>query len=248
MPFFYIILLIAVFTLTIILKLKMPSIKGYAGESKVSSILHRLPSDKYIVMNDVMLNTSYGTSQIDYVVFSVYGIFVIETKNYSGWIYGGDNSENWTKNVYGNKYPFRNPLKQNYAHIKALQEVLGIDNQKAFISIIAFSNAAELKFQSSQNVINFRQLKNCIQNYTTEILTFGECNTFSLKLYGTTDYTKEQKKTHVQDIKTATKERENKIQNGICPKCGGQLVLRKGKFGSFYGCSNYPRCHFTQNL
>ena len=59
---------------------------------------------------------------------------------------------------------------------------------------------------------------------------------------------KEQKKTHVQDIKTATKERENKIQNGICPKCGGQLVLRKGKFGSFYGCSNYPRCHFTQNL
>lgn len=243
----YIFLAIVFFTLTIILRIKMPAIKGYAGESKVSSILNKLPPDKYIVMNDVMINTSHGTSQIDHIVFSVYGIFVIETKNYSGWIYGGENSENWTKNVYGNKYLFRNPLKQNYAHLKALQEVLGIENQKAFISVIAFSNSADIKIQSSQNIINFRQLKSCIQSYTTEILAFGECNTFSTKLYGSTDYTKKQKKAHVQEIKSLSKERENKIHNGICPICGGQLILRKGRYGQFYGCTNYPKCRFTKN-
>lgn len=43
------------------------------------------------------------------------------------------------------------------------------------------------------------------------------------------------------------KHSQNKtIERGICPRCGGQLVLRTGKYGSFYGCTNYPKCKFTQ--
>lgn len=67
----YIIFAIIAFILTIILRIKIPTIKGHAGESRVSFILNRLPNDKCIVVNDVMLNISHGTSQTDHVVFSV---------------------------------------------------------------------------------------------------------------------------------------------------------------------------------
>ncbi len=39
---------------------------------------------------------------------------------------------------------------------------------------------------------------------------------------------------------------EDKKTDEICPKCGGKLVLKIGKFGKFYACSNYPKCKFTK--
>ena len=139
------ILLIIFLIFIIIVKLNRSKIKGRIGESFCSSILSFLPKDKYIVVDDVLLKTSNGTSQIDHVVLSIYGIFVIETKNYSGWIYGGEYSDNWTKNVYGNKYSFYNPLKQNDGHIKAIKRYLKITNDNSVIGIVAFSNKASLK-------------------------------------------------------------------------------------------------------
>lgn len=241
-----VVLSIAVFILFLILKSKIPAIKGAAGENIVSSMLNFLPKDKYIVLNDVMLHTSHGTSQIDHVILSVYGIFVIETKNYKGWIYGGDNSENWIKNVYGNKYEFRNPLKQNYAHVKALQEILDIKTQKNFISVIAFSNKAKLKVHSSKHVVNFQDLNYTIRSYKNEVMTFEECTVLAQKLNSSTEYTKEQKKEHVKEVKQTSKDRQKKIQHNICPICGGQLVQKSGKYGKFYGCENYPKCRFTK--
>ena len=78
--------------------------KGKVGEDRVAHILCRLPKEEYRVINNLMLRTQSGsTTQIDHVVISQYGIFVIETKFYKGWIYGGENSEFWTQNIYGNK-------------------------------------------------------------------------------------------------------------------------------------------------
>ena len=74
----FVIILVA-FILIILFRIKMPSIKGRLGESKVSNILKRL-SDEYFVINDLLLKTSRGTTQIDHVVISKYGIFVIETR------------------------------------------------------------------------------------------------------------------------------------------------------------------------
>ena len=59
---------------------------------------------------------------------------------------------------------------------------------------------------------------------------------------------KEEMKRHKRNIKIQKYKNLNLINQGICPRCGGQLVLRKGKFGSFYGCSNFPKCKFTRNL
>ena len=119
---FYLIIMILISCLVVLLK---PIIKGWFGETAVAVILSRLNPEEYQTINDVIVKTKRGTSQIDHVVISLYGIFVIETKNYKGWITGTDYSEQWTKNMYGKKYKFRNPIIQNYGHVKALEEVLG---------------------------------------------------------------------------------------------------------------------------
>ena len=92
-------------------------IKGYIGEKQVSKRLRKLNKRKYKVLNNVLLKTANGSTQIDHVVISIYGIFVIETKNYKGLIFGSENDENWTQVIYKNKGKFRNPIKQNYGHV-----------------------------------------------------------------------------------------------------------------------------------
>lgn len=206
--FFYLPFIFFFTVFLILCFIDFPGIKGRFGEKKVTLILSELPKDKYIVLNDLLLYTSRGSSQIDHVVFSVYGIFVIETKNYSGWIYGSANAEKWTKNMYGRKYLFRNPLKQNYAHIKALQEVLGIINKECFISIVTFSNAATIKFRNSNNVVNFRHLISCIYNYNDEIFSIDECFNLYKKVENRTSYTKEEKKEHIKKIKEIQRRRK----------------------------------------
>jgi hypothetical protein len=79
-------LLIFSIILAIILRIYGPTIKGYFGEKSVSFFLSRLDPGKYKVINNIMLKIDGRTSQIDHVVVSNYGIFVIETKNYNGWI------------------------------------------------------------------------------------------------------------------------------------------------------------------
>ena len=32
----------------------------------------------------------------------------------------------------------------------------------------------------------------------------------------------------------------------VCPECGGDLVQRKGRYGTFVGCANYPKCKYVQ--
>ena len=96
--------------------------RGRRGEQCIFSILKQLP-DEYYTGNDIVIQRNGYSVQIDHVVISPYGIFVIETKNYTGWIYGNDDSDQWTKNMYGHKYHFGNPLKQNYSHVKALADL-----------------------------------------------------------------------------------------------------------------------------
>ena len=118
-----------------LVKSAMPSLKGWEGEKAISSILKKLPREHYRLINNVMLKRGNGnTVQIDHIVISTYGIFVIETKNYKGIITGNDFSEQWTEHIYKQKYHFFSPTRQNYGHIKALEELLGLPKNN-FISI-----------------------------------------------------------------------------------------------------------------
>ena len=238
------IIIIIVFTVIFLLGFNYVNIKGWFGEKIVSIILKSLPYE-YTIFNNVYITKNGKSSQIDHVVFSPYGIFVIETKHYKGWIYGGEKTTYWTKNVYGKKYLFYNPLLQNNAHVKALQSLLEIP-QRCFIPIVVFIGSATIKSNyPNYNVVYGHQLLSTIKYYKNILLRNETLDAAIDKLSYSVVKTYNTAKEHRKQVRNNIKNRYAAISQGICPQCGGLLVNRKGKYGVFWGCSNYPRCRYT---
>lgn len=229
-------------------RLNKSKIKGSIGEFKVARILDRLNDAEFKVMNNVLIRTTSGLSQIDQIVISIYGIFVIETKNYSGWIHGNENSEYWTQSIYKKKSKFRNPIKQNWAHIYALKEVLSDFKQIAYHPIIVFAGSAELKNVSSKIPVVYKhQLFQVLMDKKNNInLSVEQINSIVEKLNKLHITDKQIKKDHIHVIKNNAYELRQKEKSFICPRCGSELVSRKGPYGNFYGCLNYPKCKYTR--
>ena len=219
--------------------------KGRIGEHKVAHILGRLPKDRYRIINNLLLRTSSGsTTQIDHVVISEYGIFVIETKFYKGWIYGGEDSEYWTQNIYGHKYSLRNPIHQNQGHIRALKHLLKDFGDIPFISIVAFSRQCSLGVDASTPVIYWNQIPQIISQFRDKHLTTTQVICINNRLIESNRDSKESRKEHIRNVRTNEQRRNTAVASGKCPRCGGTLILRHGPYGPFYGCSNSPRCRY----
>ena len=221
--------------------------KGKVGESRVAHILARLPKEEYRVINNILLRTpSGGTTQIDHLVISQYGIFVIKTKFYKGWIYGGENSEYWTQNIYGNKYSLRNPILQNAGHVRVLRQLLKDYGDIPFIPIVAFSRQANLRISSDAPVIYWNQIRKVIGQFKEKRIVPDALHGIYNKLIESNlPDSKENRREHIHNVRSYERKRNLAVASGKCPRCGGELVLRHGKYGSFYGCFNYPRCKFT---
>lgn len=223
---------------------------GEVGENVVASKLRWLPRSQYFVINDLVFTKGNGnTTQIDHVVVSPYGIFVIETKNIYGYIHGSDNSKLWRSCWRNRDLAFDNPILQNKAHMMALAEKLKLRDD-SFVSIIAFSTNADLQVSVNDTyVVYWSQVRKLIRHFKEPIMTIEEAQeiyTF-IKAINITD-----KKSRQEHAVRARINRNNyeirsqaAVEDGRCPKCGGHLVLRSGMRGAFYGCSNYPNCKYT---
>ena len=133
--------------------IKSPWFKGRTGEAKVNlSSKMSLNKDEYHLLKNVTLPTENGTTQIDHIIVSKYGIFVIETKNMKGWIFGKPNEKTWTQKIYKHKNTFQNPLHQNYKHVKTLESFLGIPENKIH-SVIVFAGDSTFKTKMPENVV-----------------------------------------------------------------------------------------------
>lgn len=196
-----------------------------------------------------MFSNGNSTTQIDHIVVSVYGIFVIETKNYKGWIFGNSHKDYWTQNIWGNKYSIYNPLLQNKKHISFLMKKFSFLKEKNInlFPIVVFLNSSRLQLIGEcECVLWLRELKSYIRSFTHKIMTAEECHYTASILQSENIEDRKERKAHRLHVRSAINYYENKIEHGICPHCGGHLVLRIGKYGDFYGCSNYPRCKFTR--
>lgn len=243
------IIFLALIPLILILRKPLVAfVRGKKGELNVKLRLRMLSSEKYKIINNLFISNNGKTTQIDHVVVSEYGIFVIETKNYKGWIYGGANSDFWTQNIYGNKYQLYNPLRQNQGHIRALKQLLKDLPSNVFVSIVAFSRKATLKNQSLDNVVYLNQINRVIRSYSQKKITVEQAQHVYDTLMEANIESKDTRKQHVQNVRKQISMHDVSISNGRCPHCGGKLVLRVGKYGDFYGCSNYPHCKFTKQL
>ena len=240
---------IIVIALTITLRLFRPKIKGRMGERIVSARLNTFLFDDYRILDDVILKTNRGTTQIDHIVVSKYGIFVIETKNYKGWIFGHENSEKWTQNLYGYKYALAYPVRQNQTHIRTIRRTLSDGGRYPIISIVAFSGKASLNVTvESAHVIYWRDLVPTIKQYRTEVIDDEQVQHIATTLQQANITTADRNREHIKRVRQTTAHYEHALVSGLCPRCGGRLVERKGVYGRFYGCSNYPKCKFTHRI
>ena len=238
------ILIVVIPIILLIFLLKQLPSKGAIGEKRVAHILKKLPEDKYKVINNILIQNNGYTTQIDHIVISIYGIFVIETKTYQGWIYGGENSDYWTQNIYGHKYQLRNPIHQNYGHIKTIKNILQEYPGLPYISIVAFSRQASLGVSSKTPVIYWNQILPVIYQFENRVLTERQVEMLANLITASNLDSKETRKEHKKTVRSNIQKRKETIKSGKCTRCGGTLVRRQGKYGSFYGCSNYPKCKY----
>jgi len=228
----------------IFLKLNYPKLRGLIGELYVRLNLFKLPKEYYKVFNDLMFEDETGTHQIDHLIVSKYGIFVIETKNYYGYIKGDDYKDKWIQYLGGNKYYFHNPINQNYGHVKVLEKILNVESS-IFIPIVCFGTTANLNVNSKHIVINSDLLIKTIKSFYKPLLDTN-LNDIIKTINENNITDKEKRKQHVKQIKNKIIQDNEKVNNMICPRCGNELVLKNSKYGTFKGCSNYPKCKYKK--
>ncbi len=219
------------------------NITGKVGEYKVNIKLNPLilGNNHKLISNLIIVDENSKSHQIDHVVIRENGIFCIETKNYKGWIFGSEKQDKWTQCLYNKeKHQFVNPLKQNKSHIYHISKVLGNRYIINSVVVLVQNNADKIE---CENVINLKDLKSYLNNFDNGVkLSKEEIDSIYNKLMSSS--TKMTNREHVKNIRQTQKE----IEDGICPRCGGNLILKQGKYGNFKGCSNYPNCKFTMNI
>lgn len=256
---------------------KSPWFKGMVGEWFINLCI-RLFLDKreYRLLKDVTLPTPQGSTQIDHVIVSRFGLFVIETKNMKGWIFGNPTQKSWTQQIYRRKHSFQNPLHQNHLHMMTLKSLLGLsDNQ--LHSVIFFIGDCTFKTPMPQNVMN-RGLIRYVKGITTPVLAESEvAHVVDTIQQGRLAANWQTHRQHVTQLKTrhadpsanhvSTREPvRQSVANPpsqsvsppdnpppICPRCGSTMVLRTAGRGDnkgkpFWGCHEFPTCRGTRAL
>jgi hypothetical protein len=223
----------------------MKFLTGWFGEKKTTfNMWLSLDTDIYQRFHDVIVPTRNGTAQIDHLLVSPYGLFIVETKNLKGWIFGSEDQAKWTQSLYGKSFSFQNPLRQTYRQKKVLSEFLQIE-EGVIHTVIYFVGQCKFKTKMPSNVLR-SGLSRYIKKHKNIELSTASINAIMHKI-----------NTHVSGSKLTTRDhvKSLKTRHGsatICPKCGSNLVERTARNGpnagkKFLGCEGYPKCKYTKN-
>jgi hypothetical protein len=205
----------------------------------------RLRGPDYHHFRKIIIPTSRGSTEIDHLIVSKFGIFVVEIKDRSGWIFANDADAHWTAVHFKKKYRFQNPLRQNYGHIKALEALLGVD-PRVLHGIVVFRGSFQFKTPIPDGVLCHRY-KSWVATRQDVVLDDAAVDAVVAKLqsngmHGWLAGFRHARSVHARYASSTT-----------CPKCGGDLRLLTQRNGpqpgsQFLGCSNYPACRYTRNV
>jgi len=207
----------------------------------------RLDKYQYWALHNVTIPTRDGTTQIDHIFVSTFGVFVVETKNYKGWIFGGEHQPTWTQKIYKQSFKFQNPLRQNYLHTQTLQDRLGI-GPEAIHSVIVFVGDCEFKTLMPPNVCIGGAFVGYIKSKQVPVLPKEQMKQAYAAIQAgrltPSLATSRQHRQHVQQKSAIDTPR-------LCPKCGSPMVERVAKSGArvgnpFWGCYRFPACRTVQ--
>lgn len=262
---------------------------GRRGEKAVAKELSRLKKKDNIVLNDLLLPTANGkTSQVDHVVISTRGIFVIETKNHAGRISGSEQAQYWQQHLSSQSRGFYNPVLQNRSHLRAIRRHLPKLDAELFSTIVVFTEAWRIDIKADdiiiersilpdkhikrtlipeerirkqwwrpwrkEVVLDEHKIVTRIDGIVKEIarrpriMSRESIYNIAGKLISVNITDSALRKQHTAYAKRTSKDVSTDIGKGICPRCGGHLIVRKSERGEFAGCSNYPRCRFTCSI
>ena len=186
---------------------------GLAGEYLIYKNLQVFEKkDWKLLFNLYIPKKNSGTTEIDLILITTYGLFVIESKNYSGWIFGDENQKYWTQTLISKysviiKEKFYNPIKQNFFHILHLKMLLKLDIP--IYSLIVFSDNCELKkitlkSDNSKVIYNYElkfTINELINTIPKPILSIEEINMIYNKLFPYTQVNSEIRNAHINNIK-----------------------------------------------
>jgi len=231
--------------------LKTSWFKGVWGEFIVNMGTKLfLDKEKYHLIKNVTLPTEDGSTQIDHIIVSRFGIFVVETKNMKGWIFGSPNQKTWTQKIYKHSSKFQNPLHQNYKHTKTLESLLALSEEQIF-SVIVFVGDSTFKTEMPENVTSGTGYIRYIKSKGQVVLTEAKVKEITSKIEtGRLKPSFKTNREHVKHVKTIVEKKEN---TQSCPKCGGAMLIREVKKGQnignkFWGCSSFPKCRGVVNV
>jgi len=238
----------------IIVVLKSSWFKGIVGEFIVNvSAKLMLNKKEYHLIKNVTLPTEDGTTQIDHIIVSKYGVFVIETKNLKGWIFGNPNQKIWTQKIYKHSNKFQNPLHQNYKHTETLKLLLDLKDNQVY-SLVVFVGDSKFKTEMPENVAYGLDYIRYIKSKRDIVLSDKQVEKIAQEIEsGRLTPSFKTHQLHVKHLKDIASKQENSTKmNEICPKCGSPMVLRIAKRGhnagkEFWACSAYPKCKYIKN-
>ena len=180
--------------------------KGDVGEQIVKvAVLNKLDAAQYRHFSNLIIPAPNGTTQIDNIVVSPFGVFVIEAKYFQGWIFGGAKQEKWTHTLSRfEKYAFPNPIRQNYGHIKALARLLR-QPESRFHSVIVFAHRnCQLKTELPANVCLQHNFIEYIQGFTKNIVDDAAlARIYAVLQQPEWQATEDKKAAHVERLKAA---------------------------------------------
>ena len=194
--------------LVLCLWLRTKHAKGVLGEfAGKLAVKQWLPESGYELFSDVMLQDKRGTTQIDHVVVSRFGIFVIEAKGISGKLYASSETKYRTWKVYrnGRGYTFQNPYLQNYRHRCALAEVLDVSLE--VLHDVIFFPHEELVVATPEKLLpsfvtGRRGLAAYVLSFKEQVFTAEEVSRLTAVLsLKRMENSRENKKKHTADLK-----------------------------------------------
>ena len=209
-----------------------------------SYLTDEVSGPEYHHFHNVIIPTRRGTTEIDHLIVSRFGIFVVELKDRTGWIFGNASDAYWTAIHFNKRFKFQNPLNQNYGHIKALEEFLGVD-ARLLHGIVVFRGSFEFKTPIPDGVLCHRY-KSWVTASRDVVLNDAAVAAIVRMLRARA------MQGWVAGLRHARSVRARYSSDATCPKCGGALRRRTQTTGpqpesQFLGCSNYPACKFTKN-
>lgn len=185
--------------------------KGHYGEFLTFEVIESIEQYGHILTN-VYLPTAQGMTEVDLIYIHHTGVFVFESKNYDGWIFGNENHKEWTQSLPNKKkFKFFNPIWQNKGHIDAIKRQTDLIDE-AFCSVIVFSERCTLKKIETHSprvhVLKREYLRKFLKNEIAESkakFKTEEVEMLALKLKAFTHMSEEVKKKHVERLEKTYK-------------------------------------------